>query len=67
MLEEITKDVNVRWKIFVKFPKVMKYKAGNFNDDFESEDNVSSTTKESGGCNHQKPHALSSLFQKRKE
>lgn len=26
-----------------------------------------STTKKSGGCNHQKPHALSSLFQKRKE
>lgn len=51
----------------MKFPKVMKYKAGNFNDDLESKDNVSSTTKKSGGCNHQKPHALSSLFQKRKE
>lgn len=40
MLEEITKDVNVRQENFMESPNVMKYKAGNFNDDFESEDNV---------------------------
>ena len=39
-------DVNVRWKTFMKSPKVMKYKAGNFNDDFESEDNVTQHYKE---------------------
>ena len=40
LLEEITKDVNVRQKTLMESPNVMKYKAGNFSDDFESEDSV---------------------------